>query len=63
MRLGSPATKVVRIMPVTPNCEAKIMLRGKPIAAVITLSFRLKLVLPCPLMKFPVLRLPKAVNR
>lgn len=36
--LGSPAVRVVMIMPVMPSCWANITLRGKPMPAVRRLS-------------------------
>ena len=60
-RLGSPAIRVVMMMPMTPICSASAMARGKPIAAVSRLSLRLRAVLPSPFMKLPALRLPSAV--
>jgi len=53
----------VVISPNTPNCEIKTKPSGNPIAAVSRLSFMLNTVFPWPLMRFTVLRFPKAEYR
>jgi len=63
MRLGIPAVSVVMMRPGMPNWLMSSMLRGKPMAKVIMLSFRLNLVWPWLFMRLPMLRFPRAVYR
>ena len=58
---GRLTVNEVTINPMTPKLDIKMKLNGKPIAAVRIDIFKLKLVCPCPFIKLPTLRLPKAV--
>ena len=60
---GIPEISVVAISPMTPKVGIKVKLRMIPRIVVKRPSFRFMSVLSWLFMRFPVLRLPKAVYR
>jgi len=63
IKLGIPAVRAVTIRPMIPNLGIKSRLSGKPMAAVIRVSFKFNLVLPWQFMRVPRLRFPNAEYR
>lgn len=63
IRLGIPETRVAVIRPMIPNFGISSRLRGKPMAEVTKVSFRLTSVRPWLFMRLMRLRLPKAEYR
>ena len=59
-RLGRPAVREATIKPITPKFEINRKPNGKPMTTVRMDSFMLYAVNPCPFIKLPALRLPKA---
>lgn len=61
--LGSPATTLATMRPVTPSIGIRTMPRGRPMATVTMLCIMTILVSPKPYRKPLMLRLPKTANR